>query len=154
MSTNRQVKGSPGTVASQAPAFNEESAGSGAVLNLKRVAFALGVHYMTAYRYVRTGLLPGERLGSEWRVRHSDVHAFLGHGRRSAAPARTRRPVLSTGGRVFRAVCSPATRSRRGSVVDAALAAGHDPTYCYLDMIASALESIGSGWSAGNLGDR
>ena len=33
-------------------------------LTLPEVAEKLGVHYMTAYRYVRTGRLPAKRSGS------------------------------------------------------------------------------------------
>ena len=56
-------------------------AGAGAVatppdaglLNLKQVARALDVHYMTAYRYVRQGRLPAVRSGNVWLVDPDDV---------------------------------------------------------------------------------
>ena len=38
-------------------------------MTLQEVADSLGVHYMTAYRYVRQGRLPATRLGAEWRIR-------------------------------------------------------------------------------------
>ena len=44
-------------------------------LTVQQVADLLGVHYMTAYRYVRTGSLAARRVGTEWRVRRSDVDA-------------------------------------------------------------------------------
>ena len=37
-------------------------------LTLQEAADLLGVHYMTAYRYVRTGRLPGTRVGAHWQV--------------------------------------------------------------------------------------
>src|SRR5581483_9087360 len=37
-------------------------------ITLQEAATRLGVHYMTAYRYVRTGRLPGERSGANWLV--------------------------------------------------------------------------------------
>ena len=45
-------------------------------ITLTEAAERLGVHYMTAYRYVRTGRLPATKLGSEWRVETSDVDAM------------------------------------------------------------------------------
>jgi len=42
-------------------------------LTLPEVAEKLGVHYMTAYRYVRTGRLPARRIGSVWRIELSDI---------------------------------------------------------------------------------
>ncbi|HLU43332.1 MAG TPA: helix-turn-helix domain-containing protein, partial [Microthrixaceae bacterium] len=47
-------------------------------LNLKQVAQRLGVHYMTAYRYVRTGRLPARREGNVWLVEGADLAAFAG----------------------------------------------------------------------------
>ena len=37
-------------------------------LTLLQVADKLGVHYMTVYRYVRTGRLPATRVGGIWQV--------------------------------------------------------------------------------------
>lgn len=44
-----------------------------AQLNLKQVAAELGVHYMTAYRYVRTGRLPARKVGTGWVVERAAV---------------------------------------------------------------------------------
>ena len=53
---------------------------SGAVsddfLTLQDAADTLGVHYMTAYRYVRHGLLPARKVGGTWRVTVADLEAF------------------------------------------------------------------------------
>ena len=42
-------------------------------LTLHEVAEILDVHYMTAYRYVRLGILPARREGRSWRIDRSDV---------------------------------------------------------------------------------
>ena len=42
-------------------------------LSLHQAADELGVHYMTAYRYVRLGVLPAHREGRSWRVRRADL---------------------------------------------------------------------------------
>ena len=44
------------------------------LLNLREAADRLGVHYMTAYRYVRTGRLPAIQIGSHWFVPPRDLH--------------------------------------------------------------------------------
>ena len=51
-------------------------------LTLQEAADLLGVHYMTAYRYVRTGRLPGRRIGAHWHVRRVDLDQIV-----AAAPA-------------------------------------------------------------------
>ena len=45
-------------------------------LSLNEVAEKLGVHYMTVYRYVRTGLLPAAKSGGTWRVIADDLENF------------------------------------------------------------------------------
>jgi excisionase family DNA binding protein len=45
-------------------------------LGLKECAQRLGVHYMTVYRYVRTGMLPATKIGFEWRIAADDLEAF------------------------------------------------------------------------------
>ena len=47
-----------------------------ATLGLQDGAERLGVHYMTAYRYVRLGLLPAEKIGGTWTVTEGDLVAF------------------------------------------------------------------------------
>ena len=45
-------------------------------LSLRECAERLGVHYMTAYRYVRTGMLAAVKQGTEWRVASEDLESF------------------------------------------------------------------------------
>ena len=42
-------------------------------LTLQEAADALGVHYMTAYRYVRLGLLGATKEGATWKVPVAEV---------------------------------------------------------------------------------
>ena len=58
-------------------------------LSLHEAAEALGVHYMTAYRYVRLGVLPAHREGRSWRVRRVDLDT-LGE---ETPPAQMRKPA-------------------------------------------------------------
>lgn len=123
-------------------------------LNLKQVASRLGVHYMTAYRYVRQGRLPGERDGTEWRVRAEDVERLADAHleARADAGAPTPRPRrVDWAGRV----CDQLLKGDEAgswSVIERALAAGADPQNCYLDIVGPALARIGEGWENGRLG--
>ena len=46
------------------------------VLTLHEAAEELGVHYMSAYRYVRLGLLDATKRGGVWKVERSSIAAF------------------------------------------------------------------------------
>ena len=72
-------------------------------INLKQVASALGVHYMTAYRYVRQGRLAARRVGTGWVVDPDNLAPFL--ARRDAPapnPARDHGPEADWRGRLRR----------------------------------------------------
>jgi excisionase family DNA binding protein len=117
-------------------------------VTLHEAADLLGVHYMTAYRYVRTGRLRAVKDGVQWRVDVADV-AKLG----TLSPP-TRRAV---GPRRW-AVDQLANRMIAGdeagawALVNAALAAGAAAGQVHLEMLAPALERIGTGWATGQLG--
>jgi excisionase family DNA binding protein len=122
-------------------------------LNLKQAAARLGVHYMTAYRYVRQGHLAAHRAGTAWRVTEEALATFTARRRphrntsedspRGAArvdwEARLERCLLAGD--------EPAA----WDTVERALAAGHDPSFCYLEMLAGALGNIGARWFDGEL---
>jgi hypothetical protein len=47
-------------------------------VSLHEAAAMLDVHYMTAYRYVRLGLLPAHKAAGTWRVLLHDLREFQG----------------------------------------------------------------------------
>ena len=47
-----------------------------ATFTLQEAADELGVHYMTAYRYVRLGLLDAAKVGGAWQVTSSALDDF------------------------------------------------------------------------------
>jgi len=61
-------------------------------MDLVSAARALGVHYQTAYRWVRDGVLPAERVGMGYRLRPADVEAL-------AQQRRAHQPLCYTGRR-------------------------------------------------------
>jgi MerR family transcriptional regulator, light-induced transcriptional regulator len=112
-----------------------------ASLNLKQAASALGVHYMTVYRYVRQGRLPAFRDGPEWRILETTIQSF----RPTDAGVSTRSSTVAWDQRLVSCLLA-ADEASAWNVIEAALAAGHSPTYCYFDMISSALAKIGALW--------
>jgi excisionase family DNA binding protein len=116
-------------------------------ISLREAADRLGVHYMTAYRYVRTGRLPAVREGAEWRVAPADLAAVhVGaarpgsrRGSRTAARTRLRSRLLA------------ADEAGAWAVVESTLAAGATPAEVHLRVLGPALVDIGTQWAAGDL---
>lgn len=124
-----------------------------AVLTLHEAAELLGVHYMTAYRYVRLGLLPASKSGGTWQVRRDDVDAFQSPsvspaGGEVAAGDRRRRAPWPR--RLEQRLLAGDPRGAWG-VVEAALAAGATHDEVYLDVLSPALASIGDRWERGEI---
>lgn len=120
-------------------------------LTLHEAAAELGVHYMTAYRYVRLGQLVAEKEGGTWKVLCSDLEAF-----RAGAAAAAEAPV---GGGRRRAPWAERLESRllvgdapgAWGVIENALAGGSDLDAVYLDVVAPAMAAIGARWASGQL---
>src|SRR3954454_19854815 len=49
----------------------------GTGVNLKEAASSLGVHYQTAYRWVRSGELAAVRVGARYEVSDAAIHQFI-----------------------------------------------------------------------------
>src|SRR5579875_888809 len=136
-------------------------------LNLKQVAASLGVHYMTAYRYVRQGRLAATRVGTEWRVSEAALDAFTrrgeerggggeegpgphGPGPHGPGPHGPGPRGTDWAGRLLPCLLAGDEPSA-WRVMEAALASGHPLAYAYVQMLTPALTAIGSRWEAGEL---
>lgn len=119
-------------------------------MTLQEAAAELGVHYMTAYRYVRLGLLSALKVGGTWQVRQADLDIF-----RAAPESAPDAPK----GRARRAPWAQRLEQRllvgdtagAWSVMEAAMTAGSSIEECYLDVLAPAMRSIGSRWEHGEI---
>lgn len=123
-------------------------ANSPTLLNLKQAAARLGVHYMTAYRYVRQGRLQAQRHGTEWRVTPEAIDGFLATGLVDVSDHAA--ADVDWSARLVDALLA-GDEPTAWSLIERALAAGHDPAYCYLDMIASAIGTIDARRADGEL---
>jgi excisionase family DNA binding protein len=120
-------------------------------VTLKKAASILGVHYMTAYRYVRQGRLAAWRDGTEWRISLSAIESFV-----AGAPSADLHPASALDSAAawrdrMESCLLASDETSAWRVIETALSAGHDPAFCYLDMIAAALSSIGDRWAAGEI---
>ena len=116
-------------------------------ISLHEAAHRLGVHYMTAYRYVRTGRLPAERDGTRWIVDPADLD-------RMRAPGPVRRgtgSVRSEGSAKLVTRMVAGDEAGAWSTVEAALASSLEPADVYYELLVPALRAIGTGWENGDL---
>jgi excisionase family DNA binding protein len=117
-------------------------------IGLNDAADRLGVHYMTVYRYVRTGRLPAVKVGGQWQVDEADLdrlHADepvtpLGRSRRSWATSRMLDRLLA------------GDELGAWTIAESALASGAQPSEIHLELLAPALRTIGEQWRAGGIG--
>ena len=116
-------------------------------ISLQEAASRLGVHYMTAYRYVRTGRLPARRDGAQWFVDPGDLDRMRqqDHARPAGRRAKADRTAILTA----RMIAGDEAGAWR--VIDDALASGMDPAGVYLDLLAPVLRGVGAGWAAGTV---
>jgi excisionase family DNA binding protein len=129
----------------------------GELITLTEAAARLGVHYMTAYRYLRTGRLDGVRQGPEWRVRATEVERLGARpAARSATPPVTG-PTPATPRRRINWAHRVETRLLNGdeagawTVLEAAMTGGMSPETIYVSVLAPALRAIGDRWEAGEI---
>jgi excisionase family DNA binding protein len=113
-------------------------------MTIQEVADTLGVHYMTAYRYVRQGRLPATRLGAEWRIDPSDVAALRKTARRGSARTGADREALE---RRMVAGDSPGA----WWLLQSHLGGGLDASGVLTEMVVPALRSIGERWARGEV---
>jgi excisionase family DNA binding protein len=125
-------------------------------VTLHEAAELLGVHYMTAYRYVRTGRLPAVKEGAEWRVSPADLRAFeAASAARLAAPVEPGRRGARRHGpgyhRRLEGRLLAGDEAGAWTILEDAMTAGVEPDELYLEVLAPAMASIGDGWAAGEI---
>ncbi len=128
-------------------------ASKGAV-GLRDAAEMLGVHYMTVYRYVRTGRLDATLVGDVWSVQRSTIQEFERIRARPSAPQTTRpRGVGDHAKFVSRLQKRMLAGDEVGAwqVIESAMASGSTPSDVYLKLLTPALVEIGERWHDGTL---
>jgi excisionase family DNA binding protein len=136
----------------------------GATLTLQEAAARLGVHYMTAYRYLRTGRLSASWRDGRWWVPAGELEALAEELARRPAPSRRPGPGRARvdqpgpGRPVDPGVAEPLTRrlvagDEGGAwvLLEALVLAGHDVVDVVTDALGPALRAIGERWATGQV---
>jgi excisionase family DNA binding protein len=119
-------------------------------LSLQEAADLLDVHYMTAYRYVRTGRLIAERRGKHWYVPRSSITAMREAstpGRKKQGSASARRNYAAE----LAVLLTEGDEAEAWRLSQNALASAFTPEQLYLDALAPAMRSVGDQWEAGQV---
>jgi excisionase family DNA binding protein len=120
-------------------------------MQLRDAASTLGVHYQTAYAWVRQGVLPARKTGRGYEVSEADA-AVLAARRSSGTAPRAQIRVRDWGAQADRLhaaiACGDETQARH---VVARLARGVPLAELCEKVIAPALRRIGDGWAAGEV---
>ena len=95
-------------------------------MDLECAAAALGVHYQTVYRWVRAGLLPAVKIGSEYEIDPADVARF-GRTRAARASNRPRATGLEHGVQALAEALSEGNEALARSVVQGINRSGMPP---------------------------
>lgn len=124
-----------------------------APLTLQEAAERLDVHYMTAYRYVRTGRLHATRREGTWEVDAAEVERLRAAGSVTRAEPRPARGRPAPGRRIPDLVDRLIAGDEPGAwvVAQAALASGSSPASLYMDLFAPAMRMVGERWERGEV---
>jgi MerR family transcriptional regulator, light-induced transcriptional regulator len=118
-------------------------------LDLAEAARELGVHYQTAYRWVREGELRAVKVGKSYRVKRKDLDRLVQRRERGAAP----RPiqVRDWGHQVERFHDSLRRGDERSAsaLADRLANSGVSPVELCDELLAPALRLIGEEWASG-----
>ncbi|HSJ70338.1 MAG TPA: B12-binding domain-containing protein [Acidimicrobiia bacterium] len=114
-------------------------------LTLHEVADELGVHYMTAYRYVRLGMLEATKRGRSWVVTREDLGRFL-----EAPTEPSERGTAPWDERLLNRMLAP-DDAGAWRVIEAALSSGVSAPDIYMDVITPALREVGTKWANGEI---
>jgi excisionase family DNA binding protein len=119
-------------------------------ITLQTAAERLGVHYQTAYQWVRSGRLRAQRIRGRYQLDPDDVER-LARNRARPAPRRVRRPrggFAKLAERAYDALVDGDERSLR-DLVDRLTTDGTRMTTVAQEVLAPAMQRIGTDWHDG-----
>ncbi|MSO59461.1 MAG: helix-turn-helix domain-containing protein [Ilumatobacteraceae bacterium] len=125
-------------------------------VSLQDAADTLGVHYMTAYRYMRHGRLVAHKEGGIWKVAAEELQRFQDERSDSKEPPThlvRKRQIGRAAPWCNRLEACLLVGDAAGawSVLEAAIDSGREFEEVYLDVLSPAMVTIGERWHAGKL---
>ena len=136
-----------GVAGSDAP-----TAAGEALVTLQEAAGRIGVHYQTAYRWVRSGALPATKVSGAYRVGVGDLEAFDAERRRPRPPPPAR--VVRDWGRFARQLHEALAAGEEGAareLMEDLVADGVRLVDCCDHLLGPAMRLIGDEWAARQL---
>jgi len=120
-------------------------------IDLQGAADQLGVHYQTAYRWVRSGKLRADLIGGRYLITVDELNAFDA-GRRSPTAPPPPRPkrIATSASRMHEALVSGDERTAR-TIVRTLLSEGTSITGVMQSVIVPPLVQIGQAWRDGKV---
>ncbi len=120
-------------------------------IDLQAAADQLGVHYQTAYRWVRSGKLRADLIGGQYLISRKELGA-VDAGRRSPTPPPPPRPkrIATSSSRMHEALVSGDESTAR-TIVRTLLSEGTPITGVVQQVIVPPLVRIGQAWRDGKL---
>lgn len=117
----------------------------GETITLQEAADRLGVHYQTAYKWVRDGTLAAEQVGRSYRLTTAEVDRWADERSTPKAPP-ARRPDLDAGvDRLFELLVAGDEATAR-AMVETLVAQGTTATIVAGQLLAPVMGRIGVGW--------
>jgi excisionase family DNA binding protein len=120
-------------------------------MDLQAAADALGVHYQTAYGWVRSGLLPARKVGHGYQISETDVTALVEQRRRGSRPASQIRvrDWQAQANQVYLAIADGGEAEARRLI--GRLAGRVSVADLCDEVLGPALRRIGDDWAAGQV---
>ena len=118
------------------------------MLSLNEVAERLGLHYMTVYKYVRSGKLPGHKNGGAWEVAEGDLSSL---SELEPAPSGRGYRALGKKSGLFLQAIIAGDQSGSWSIINGALESGASVEDVICEVVVPALRSVGDEWAHGRL---
>lgn len=118
-------------------------------LQLQAAADALGVHYQTAYRWVRTGRLPARLVAGRYVVERTDVAHLVRQRAEPRAPGGPSRDRIERRAERFATALSAGDEPRARSIVLRLVEEGAPLVDVIGIVIAPALRRLGDAWQTG-----
>ena len=120
-------------------------------LDLQRAADELGVHYQTAYRWVRSGKLPAQLVGGRYQVTRGDIGAMSAKRATPQAPPPTKPSRLARSAERMHAALASGDEATVRSIAHGLLDEGASIIDVIQQVLVPPLVRIGADWHAGRL---
>lgn len=123
------------------------------ILSIEDVAIALGVHYMTAYRYVKRRALEATQVSGQWQITRADLDDFLKRRSDRHSKAEGSRDARRTADyhRDLHRCLVDSDAKAAFDVLQSAIDAGADMEEVYLEILSPVLADIGASWARGEI---